>query len=86
MTTIKRQGYPDITDEDLKPIGEIKLEMTPINPVRHEWKGPKPIVLPDLIAGELLLKERVGEGYINPRGLIGYPKSIITTIVGDEDD
>jgi hypothetical protein len=86
MTTIKRQGYPDITDEDLLPISEIKLEMTPINPVRHEWKGPKPIVLPDLMAGEFRVKERVGEGCFNPRGSIDYPKSIKTTIVGDEDD
>jgi hypothetical protein len=45
MTTIKRQGYPDIIDEDLNPLGEI----TPINQARSEWKGPKPVVLPDLI-------------------------------------
>jgi hypothetical protein len=28
MTVIKRLGFPDITDEDLKPTGEIKLAIT----------------------------------------------------------
>ncbi|MCK9567848.1 hypothetical protein M0R72_02710 [Candidatus Pacearchaeota archaeon] len=84
MTTIKRQGYPDITDEDLKPISEILLEMTPITPVRHERKGPMPVVLPDLIAYQLL--ECNGVGVVNPRGLIGAPKIVKTVIVGDEDD
>jgi hypothetical protein len=71
MTIIKRQGYPDITDEDLKQISYIHLEMTPINPVRHEWKGPKPMVLPDLIVIAHIPETR---------------ECIKTTIVGDEYD
>ena len=69
--TIKRQGYPDITDEDMKPLGEIKIEMTPINPVRHVKQGPMPIQLPDLIviAHTSEVRERTK-----------------TTIVGEEDD
>lgn len=31
MTTIKRLGYPDISDEDLKPICEINFEPTTPN-------------------------------------------------------
>lgn len=86
MTTIKREGFQDVTDEDLQPIDGMKIEMTPIEPVRHAWKGPKPEVLPDLMTGAFRIKERIGEGFINPRGLIGYPKAIRTVIVGDKDD
>jgi len=71
MTVIKRLGYPDITDEDLKPIDEVQLEITPINPVRHECKGPKSAVLPDLI-----IIAHIPE----------TTECIKTTIVGDDDD
>jgi hypothetical protein len=84
MIVIKREGYPDITEDDLHPANEIVIEMTPINPERHIWKGPKPEVLPDLLGGEFRIVERIGIGFINPRALSGHPRAIRTVIVGDE--
>ena len=71
MTIVKRKGYPDITNKDLKPINEIEIEMTPINPVRHEVRGARPVQLPDLI----IIAH-------NPE----FGERIKTTIIGDEDD
>jgi hypothetical protein len=60
MTVIKREGFPDITDEDLQPIDGMKIEIKP---------------------GEM--RERIGDGIINPRGI---SKATKTVIVGDQDD
>lgn len=52
MTVIKRKGFQDVNEKDLKPINEIMLEIKHINPsreLRHTFKFE---AFPDLIVFE----------------------------------